>query len=118
MLWSVDSFKQLVDASATTFLGVKTRKIETSYLFKIKQDEEEPLREYLDTFYEAILQVKIYSDDTLIQAFWEGTKDKMLVSTTTYEIPPNFAHLRGITRKHAEADEYMRGRGLIPGEES
>lgn len=43
--------------------------METSYLFKIKQGESEPLKEYLNRFDKAIKQVKGYSDDTLIQAF-------------------------------------------------
>lgn len=36
---SIGSFKQLAEAFAPTFLGTKTQKMETSYLFKIKQGE-------------------------------------------------------------------------------
>nr|GMN67054.1 hypothetical protein TIFTF001_036123 [Ficus carica] len=115
---SVDSFKQLVDAFATAILGAKTRKMETSYLFRIKQGENEPLKEYLDCFDKAVMQIKSCSDDTLIQAFRESVKDRRLVWTIAYDVLPTFAHLRGIARKHAEADEYIRGRGLVPGEQS
>lgn len=44
---SVDSFKQLADAFVASFLGAKTRKIETWYLFRIKQGESEPLKDTL-----------------------------------------------------------------------
>ena len=54
---SVGSFKQLVDAFAVAFLGAKIWKMETSFLFRIKQGESEPLKEYL---------VQSYFDDTLI----------------------------------------------------
>ncbi|GMN60403.1 hypothetical protein TIFTF001_029494 [Ficus carica] len=115
---SVDSFKQLVDALATAFLGAKTLKVETSYQFRIKHGESEPLKEYLDRFDKAVMQIKSCFDDTLIQAFWDGVKDKRLVWTIAYDVPSTFAHLRGIARKHAEADEYIRGRGLVCGEQS
>ncbi|GMN48314.1 hypothetical protein TIFTF001_017486 [Ficus carica] len=81
---SIGLFKQLAEAFAPTFLGAKTQKMETSYLFKIKQ----------------------------------GIKDRQLVWTLAYDIAPTFAHLKGIARKHAEADEYIRGRGFIPGDQS
>ncbi|GMN37312.1 hypothetical protein TIFTF001_042608 [Ficus carica] len=84
--------------------------METSYVFGIKQDESEPLKEYLDRFDKAVVQIKSCSDDTLIQAFREGVKDMRLVWTLAYDVPPTFAHLRGIAWKHAEADEYVRGR--------
>ncbi|GMN39713.1 hypothetical protein TIFTF001_008939 [Ficus carica] len=115
---SISSFKQLVDAFATAFLGSKTRKMETSYLFGIKQGESEPFKEYLDRFYKAVMQIKSCSDNTLIQAFREGVKDRWLVWTFAYDVPPTFAHLRGIAWKHAEADEYIKGRGLIAREQS
>ncbi|GMN19414.1 hypothetical protein TIFTF001_039816 [Ficus carica] len=108
---SINSFKQLADAFEATFLGLKTRKMETSYLFGIKQGESEPLKECLDRFDKAVVQIKSCSDDTLIQAFREGVKDRRLVWTLAYDVPPTFAHLRGIAWKHAEADEYVRGRG-------
>ncbi|GMN33508.1 hypothetical protein TIFTF001_044803 [Ficus carica] len=109
---SINSFKQLADAFAAAFLGSKTIKMETSYVFGIKQDESEPLKEYLDRFDKAVVQIKSCSDNTLIQAFREGVKDRRLVWTLAYDVPPTFAHLRGIAWKHAEADEYVRGRGM------
>ncbi|GMN68803.1 hypothetical protein TIFTF001_037854 [Ficus carica] len=112
----MDSFKQLADAFSTAFLGAKTRKIETSYLFRIKQGKSEPLKEYLDRFRKAVVQVKSCSDNTLIHAFREGIKDRRLVWAIAYDVPPTFTHLRGIARKHVEAEEYIRGRGLVPGE--
>ncbi|GMN24280.1 hypothetical protein TIFTF001_045851 [Ficus carica] len=59
MLETMDSFKHLADAFSTAFLSVKTQKMETLYL----------LKEYLDHFDKVVMQVKSYSDDTLIQAF-------------------------------------------------
>ena len=59
------------------------------------------------------MQIKSCFDDTLIQAFQEGVKDMQLVWTRGYNIPPTFAHLRGIVLKHAEADKYIKGRGLV-----
>ncbi|GMN66037.1 hypothetical protein TIFTF001_035104 [Ficus carica] len=56
--------------------------------------------------------VESCTDDTLIQTFREGVKDTRLVWTLAYDKPPTFAHLRGIAWRHAEADEYVRGRGL------
>ncbi|GMN50963.1 hypothetical protein TIFTF001_020123 [Ficus carica] len=106
---SISSFKQLSDVFAAAFLGSKTRNMETSYLYGIKQRESEPLKEYLDRFDKVVMQIKSCSDDTLIQVFWEGIKDRQLVWTLTYDVPPTFAHLRGIARKHAKADEYIRG---------
>ena len=76
---SISFFKQLADAFAAAFLGVKTRNMETSYLFGIKQGESEPLKEYLNRFDKAVMQIKSCSDDTLIQVFREGIKDMQLV---------------------------------------
>ncbi|GMN49679.1 hypothetical protein TIFTF001_018843 [Ficus carica] len=109
---SISSFKQLADAFAAAYLSSKTRKMEASYLFEVKQGENEPLKEFLDCFDKAVVQIKSCSDDTLIQAFQEGIKDRRLVWTLAYNVPPTFAHLRGIAWKHAEADEYVRGRGM------
>lgn len=81
-----------MDAFATAFLGAETRKIETMYLFRIKQCESEPLKEYLDCFDNAVTQIKSCSDDTLIQVFREGVKDKRLVWTLAYDVPPTYAH--------------------------
>ncbi|GMN70613.1 hypothetical protein TIFTF001_039653 [Ficus carica] len=78
------------EAALSAFLGSKTRKMETSYLFGIKQGDSEPLKEFLDRF------------------------DK----TLAYDVPPTFAHLRGIDWKHAEADEYVRGRSMAAREQS
>ncbi|GMN46040.1 hypothetical protein TIFTF001_015226 [Ficus carica] len=115
---SISSFKQLADAFVASFLGSKTRKMKTSYLFGIKQGESEPLKEFLDPFDKAIVQIKSYSDGTLIQAFREGVKDRRLLWTLTYDVPPTFTHLRGIAWKHAEADEYVRGQGIVAREQS
>ena len=87
-------------------------------MFGIKQGESEPLKEYLDRFDKAVVQIKSCSDDTLIQAFREGVKDRRLVWTLAYDMPPNFAHLRGIAWKHAETDESVKGRGLADREQS
>ena len=65
----MDSLRQLYDAFSAAFLNAKTRKKETSYLFRIKQGENEPFKGYLDCFDKAIMQVKNCFDDTLIQAF-------------------------------------------------
>ncbi|GMN63958.1 hypothetical protein TIFTF001_033028 [Ficus carica] len=53
-----------------------------------------------------------------MQAFREGIKDARLVWTLAYDRPPTFVQLRGIAWRHAEADEYVRGRGLASGEHS
>ncbi|GMN26906.1 hypothetical protein TIFTF001_044053 [Ficus carica] len=115
---SINSFKQLAEAFAAVFLGAKNRKMETSYLFEIKQGESEPLKEYLDRFDKAVMQIKSCSDDTLIQPFREGIKDKRLVWMLAYDVPSTFAHLGGIAGKHAEAYEYISGRGFIAREQS
>ncbi|GMN33649.1 hypothetical protein TIFTF001_041936 [Ficus carica] len=60
--------------------------------------------------------VESCTDETLMQAFREGIKDARLVWTLAYDRPPTFAQLRGIAWRHAEADEYVRGRGLVAGE--
>ncbi|GMN51142.1 hypothetical protein TIFTF001_020291 [Ficus carica] len=52
-----------------------------------------------------------------MQAFREGIKDPRLVWTLAYVRPPTFTHLRGIAWRHAEADEYVRGRGLVAREQ-
>ncbi|GMN26383.1 hypothetical protein TIFTF001_040844 [Ficus carica] len=113
---TMDSFRQLSDAFLAAFLNAKTRKKETSYLFRIKQDENEHLKGYLDCFDKVIIKVKNSSDDTLIQAFREGVGDKKLLWTIAYDVPPTFAHLMGITQKHAEAEEYIRRRNYSLGE--
>lgn len=46
---SISSYKQLADASAEAFLGIKTRKMET------RKGESEPLKEYLNRFDKAIM---------------------------------------------------------------
>ena len=69
VLGSISSFKQLADAFAITFLSSKTRKLEVSHLFGIKQGETESLKKYLEHFNKAVVRVKSCLDDTLIQAF-------------------------------------------------
>lgn len=66
MLGMMDSFKQLSNVFSATFLNAKTQNKETSYFFRIKQSENEPLKGYLDRFNKAIMQVKNYSDDPFI----------------------------------------------------
>ncbi|GMN47624.1 hypothetical protein TIFTF001_016801 [Ficus carica] len=114
----MDSFKLLSDAFSMAFLNAKTGIKETSYLFRIKQGEHEPLKGYLDRFDKPIMQVKNCSDETLIQAFREGVKDKKLLWAIAYDVPPTFAHLWGIAQKHAEAEEYIKGRNSTVGETS
>ncbi|GMN52758.1 hypothetical protein TIFTF001_021899 [Ficus carica] len=114
---SIGCFKQLADSFAAKFLGSKTGKLGASHLFGIKQGEAETLKKYLERFDKAIVQVESCTDDTLIQAFREGVKDTRLVWTLAYDKPPTFAHLRGIAWRHAEADEYVRGRGLVAREQ-
>ena len=70
------------------------------------------MKGYLDRFDKAIIQVKNYSDDTLIQAYREGVKDKNLLWAIAYNVPPTFVHLRGIAQKHAEAEKYIK-RGTL-----
>ncbi|GMN20723.1 hypothetical protein TIFTF001_043157 [Ficus carica] len=113
---SIGCFKQLADAFAAAFLSSKTRKLGASHLFGIKQGETEALKKYLERFDRAVVQVESCTDETLMQAFREGIKDARLVWTLAYDRPPTFAQLKGIARRHAEANEYIRGRGLIAGE--
>ncbi|GMN49737.1 hypothetical protein TIFTF001_018895 [Ficus carica] len=115
---SIDCFKQLADAFSAAFLSSKTRKLGASHLFGIKQGETEALKKYLERFDRAVVQVENCTDETLMQAFREGIKDPRLVWTLVYDRPPTFAQLRGIAWRHAEADEYVRGRGLASGEQS
>ncbi|GMN74649.1 hypothetical protein TIFTF001_052422, partial [Ficus carica] len=69
----------------------------------------ETLKKYLERFDKAVVQVENCSDDTLAQAL---VKDPRLVWTLAYDRTTSFAHLRGIAWRHAEADEYVRARGL------
>ncbi|GMN19976.1 hypothetical protein TIFTF001_045266 [Ficus carica] len=115
---SIGCFKQLADAFAAAFLSSKTRKLGASHLFGIKRGETEALKKYLERFDRAVVQVESCTDETLMQAFREGIKDARLVWTLAYDRPPTFAQLRGIAWRHAEADEYVRGRGLASGEHS
>ncbi|GMN64580.1 hypothetical protein TIFTF001_033649 [Ficus carica] len=115
---SIGCFKQLADAFAAAFLSSKTRKLGASHLFGIKQGETEALKKYLERFDRAVVQVESCTDKTMMQAFREGVKDARLVWTLAYDRPPTFAQLRGIAWRHAEADEYVRGRGLASGEHS
>ena len=108
-LGSINSFRQLASSFSAAFLASRTRKLETSHLFSIKQGENEALKKYLERFDKAVMQVENCTDDTLIQALREGIKDPRLVWTLAYDRPPTFAHLRGIAWRHAEADEYLRG---------
>lgn len=81
-----------------------------SYLFRIKLGKDEPLKEYLNHFDKAIMQVKSYSKDTLIQAFCEGIKNDKLIWAIAYDVPSTFAHLIGIAKKHANMEEYIKKR--------
>ena len=109
---SISSFQQLADSFSTAFIGSKARKLGASHLFSIKQGDSEMLKAYLQRFDKAIVQAESCTDETLIQAFREGIQDPRLVWTLAYDRPPTFAQLRGIAWRHAEADEYVRGRGL------
>ena len=114
---SISSFKQLIDAFTIAFLGARLRRWKL-HTFRVKQGEGEPLKEYPNRFDKAVMQIKSCSDDTFVQGSRECVKDRRLVWTLAYDVPPTFAHLRGIARKHVEADEYIRRRGLIRGEQS
>ncbi|GMN45070.1 hypothetical protein TIFTF001_014262 [Ficus carica] len=81
---SVSSFQQLADSFSAAFMGSKARKLGASHLFSIKQGDSKMLKAYLQRFDKAVVQAE----------------------------PPTFGQLRGIAWKHAEADEYVRGRGL------
>ncbi|GMN21498.1 hypothetical protein TIFTF001_050140 [Ficus carica] len=109
---SIGSFQQLASSFSAAFLGSRTRKLGASHLFSIKQRENETLKKYLERFDKAVVQVENCSDDTLAQALKEGVKDPRLVWTLAYDRTTSFAHLRGIAWRHAEADEYVRARGL------
>ncbi|GMN49779.1 hypothetical protein TIFTF001_018933 [Ficus carica] len=111
-LGSINSFQQLASSFSAAFLGSRTRKLGASHLFGIKQRENETLKKYLERFDKAVVQAENCTDDTLIQALREGIKDNRLVWTLAYNRPTSFAYLRGIAWRHAEADEYVRGRGL------
>ena len=78
----------------------------------------EPLKGYLDCFDKATMQVKNFSDDTFIQAFERESRTKKLLWLIAYDVPPNFANLRGIAQKHAEAEEYNKGWNSAIGETS
>ncbi|GMN62259.1 hypothetical protein TIFTF001_031341 [Ficus carica] len=93
-------------------MGSKARKLGASHLFSIKQGDSEMLKAYLQRFDKAVVQAESCTDETLIQDFREGIQDPRLVWTLAYDSPPTFAQLRGIAWRHAEADEYVRGRGL------
>ncbi|GMN47479.1 hypothetical protein TIFTF001_016657 [Ficus carica] len=109
---SVSSFQQLADSFSTAFMGSKARKLGASHLFSKKQGDSETLKAYLQRFDKAVVQTESCTDETLIQAFREGIQDPRLVWTLAYDRPPTFGQLRGIAWRHAEADEYVRGRGL------
>ncbi|GMN75006.1 hypothetical protein TIFTF001_053968, partial [Ficus carica] len=109
---SIGSFQQLASSFSAAFLGSRTRKLGASHLFSIKQRENETLKKYLERFDKAVVQVENCSDDTLAQALKEGIKDPRLVWTLAYDRTTSFAHLKGIAWRHAEADEYVRARGL------
>ena len=63
---SISSFKQLADAFTAAFLGSKTQKLDVLYLFGIKQGDSELVKEYLERWDMAVVQIKGCSDDTLI----------------------------------------------------
>ncbi|GMN38363.1 hypothetical protein TIFTF001_007585 [Ficus carica] len=108
----VSSFQQLADSFSAAFMRSKARKLGASHLFSIKQGDSETLKAYLQRFDKAVVQAESCTDETLIQAFREGIQDPRLVWTLAYDRPPTFGQLRGIAWRHAEADEYVRGRGL------
>ncbi|GMN52480.1 hypothetical protein TIFTF001_021628 [Ficus carica] len=61
----IGCFKQLANAFATAFLGSRTRKLEASHRFGIKQGEAETLKKYLERFDKIVVQLESCSDDTL-----------------------------------------------------
>ena len=89
---SIDSFQQLASSFSAAFLGSRTRKLGASYLFSIKQRENETLKKYFEWFDKAIVQVENCSDDTLTQALREGVRDPRLVWTLAYDRPTSFTH--------------------------
>ncbi|GMN65242.1 hypothetical protein TIFTF001_034313 [Ficus carica] len=109
---SIDSFQQLASSFSAAFLDSRTRKLGASHLFGIKQRKNETLKKYLEWFDKAVVQVEDCTDDTLTKALREGISDPRLVWTLAYDRPTSFTHLRGIVWRHAETDEYVRGRGL------
>ncbi|GMN30599.1 hypothetical protein TIFTF001_050672 [Ficus carica] len=106
------NFQQLVSSFSAAFLSSRTKKLGASHLFGIKQRENETLKKYLERFDKAVVQVEDCTDDTLTQALKEGINDPRLVWTLAYDRPTSFTHLKGIAWRHAEADEYVRGREL------
>ncbi|GMN28424.1 hypothetical protein TIFTF001_046235 [Ficus carica] len=109
---SISSFQKLADSFSAAFMGSKARMLGASHLFSINQGDSETLKAYLQRFDKAVVQAESCTDETLIQAFREGIQDPRLVWTLAYDRPPTFGQLRGIAWRHAEADEYVRRRGL------
>nr|XP_009799379.1 PREDICTED: uncharacterized protein LOC104245469 [Nicotiana sylvestris] len=78
---SIDLFAMLADAFVKAHAGaieVATRK---SYVFKIKQRNDEMLREFVSRFQMERMELPQVSDDWAVQAFMHGLNEKSLIAS-------------------------------------
>ena len=74
-------------------------------LFAVHQKESESLKEYIERFNQAVLEVEDKSDKVVIMAMMEGLRPGILFDSLSKNIPATLSSLQSKVDKYITAEE-------------
>ena len=107
---SISSFVQLSRAFVTHFRAARSVKRPKSYLFTVKQGNDETLKDYIARFNEEALCIEGCNDDLMLSAMMSGLKPSKLLWSLGKNDPKDFQELMSRAQKYANAEVLMSSR--------
>ncbi|GFS44258.1 hypothetical protein Acr_00g0089400 [Actinidia rufa] len=104
-LGTIDSFGDLSRLFVANFMSCRNRQKNASHLFTIHQKEAESLKDFVNRFNQAILEVEDPSDKVIIMAMMEGLRPGPLFDSLSKNVPETLSALQSKADKYIAAEE-------------
>ena len=105
---SIHSFDMLRSEFLKAFVVNSARKKEATYLLSLKQGVKESLRNFVDRFRDATLEVRDLQPGVAVAAMLQGTKSEDLQKSLSLDPPPTLSDLFIRANKYISQKEVMK----------
>jgi len=110
---SIANFDQLSDFFVRYFIGGQCHKRPIFYLLTVKQQEGETLREYVECFNKAILEIDEVDDQMIMTTFQAGLNNPNLVFSLGKTPPTSMIDLLFKAQKYMNGEDALIAKGLM-----
>ena len=98
------------------FIGQKARKNDKTYLWSLKQEKNESLKDYIRRFTKEINTLEKFTDGDAIAALREGLQEGELLRSMIRKEPKTFNEFLTRAHEYIKVDDYLQTRQEHKGE--